>query len=48
MCGYAPVPAATEVVLEEHEQYTNVPEKYLPSSCRAGAAGAAPTTSSGG
>jgi uncharacterized RDD family membrane protein YckC len=36
MCGYAPVPDDTEVVLEEHEQYTNVPEKYLPSTCRAG------------
>lgn len=36
MCGYAPAPDDTEAVLEEHEQYTNVPEKYLPSSCRAG------------
>jgi uncharacterized RDD family membrane protein YckC/Tfp pilus assembly major pilin PilA len=35
-CGYASVPGGTEAVLEEHEQYTNVPEKYLPSSCRAG------------
>ena len=35
-CGYAPVKGGTEVALEEHEQYTNVPEKYLPSRCRAG------------
>ena len=35
ICGYAPVPDDTEPALDEHEQYTNVPEKYLPASCRA-------------
>jgi hypothetical protein len=33
-CGYAPVPEDTEAALGEHEQYTNVPEKYLPARCR--------------
>ena len=33
-CGYAAASDDIELVLEEHEQYTNVPEKYLPSSCR--------------
>lgn len=33
-CGYAPVPQGTQAALDEHEQYTNVAEKYLPAKCR--------------
>jgi uncharacterized RDD family membrane protein YckC/Tfp pilus assembly major pilin PilA len=39
-CGYAPIPDDTDAVLDEHEQYTNVPEKYLPTRCRGGSGGA--------
>jgi uncharacterized RDD family membrane protein YckC len=39
-CGYAPVPENTEAALDEHEQYTDVPERYLPTRCRAGSGAA--------
>lgn len=34
VCGIAPVPTGLTPAIEEHEQYTDVPAKYLPSSCR--------------
>ena len=35
ICGYAAVPEGVEAVLDSHTEYTDVPAKYLPSSCRA-------------
>jgi uncharacterized RDD family membrane protein YckC/Tfp pilus assembly major pilin PilA len=34
VCGYAPAPAGVELSIDEHEQYTSVAPKYLPSVCR--------------
>ena len=34
VCGYAPVPKGVTPAIDEHEQYTDVPAKYLPSTCR--------------
>jgi Tfp pilus assembly major pilin PilA len=40
ICGYASVSDDVEVALEDYQQYTNVPEAYLPSRCRMSASGA--------
>lgn len=34
VCGRAPPPDGVELVIENHEQYTDVEPKYLPASCR--------------
>jgi uncharacterized RDD family membrane protein YckC/Tfp pilus assembly major pilin PilA len=34
VCGYAPAPTGVELSIDEHEQYTSVAPKYLPSVCR--------------
>ena len=33
-CGYAPAPAGFEAVFEGHAGYTNIEQRYIPSSCR--------------
>ena len=33
-CGYGPADAGFQVVFEDHEAYTDIPEQYLPSACR--------------
>jgi len=33
-CGLAAVPDGVTAAVRAHRQYTNVPEKYLPSACR--------------
>jgi uncharacterized RDD family membrane protein YckC len=33
-CGLAPVPDGVEPALDGHEEYTSVPQKYLPAVCR--------------
>jgi uncharacterized RDD family membrane protein YckC len=33
-CGYGPAPAGFEVVFEGHAGYTDIEQRYIPSSCR--------------
>jgi uncharacterized RDD family membrane protein YckC/Tfp pilus assembly major pilin PilA len=35
-CGYGDAPGEFEIIFEDHGQYTDVPEKLLPSACRSG------------
>ena len=34
VCGYAPVPDGVELTLNDHEEYSDVDPRYLPSTCR--------------
>ena len=34
-CGYGPPPAGFEAVFESHGGYTDIDERFIPSSCRA-------------
>ena len=34
VCGYGAAPDGVELVIEDHEQYTDVEAKYLPAACR--------------
>lgn len=34
VCGYGAAPEGVELVIEDHEQYTDVERKYLPAACR--------------
>jgi uncharacterized RDD family membrane protein YckC/Tfp pilus assembly major pilin PilA len=34
VCGYGAVPDGAELVIDDHEQYTDVEAKYLPAACR--------------
>lgn len=36
VCGYARAPDGAALVLQEHEQYSDVAERYLPAACRSG------------
>jgi Tfp pilus assembly major pilin PilA len=39
VCGYASAPRGSRVLVEDYTEYTDVPEKYLPRSCRGGSTG---------
>ena len=41
VCGESAAPDGVELVIEDHEQYTDVESKYLPTSCRSRGPGAA-------
>jgi Tfp pilus assembly major pilin PilA len=34
VCGYGAAPDGVELVIDKHEQYTDVERKYLPAACR--------------